>query len=178
LYGGGPAVTTDPRSASSVADVVMDITKPGYRLPTNAEYEYAERANTTGLYFFTTSTVAATVRQVAQLYGWDSDNSGGVTHAVGLLKPNPWNLYDILGDLFEWLNDWDAPYPTMAQVDPIGADAGMSCRGSTPAGGAKMAKGGSYRADSGNHMRIGYHYFWTPASVNPELGFRCAATVP
>jgi formylglycine-generating enzyme required for sulfatase activity len=175
LYGGGPPTTTDPKSASNVAGVVMDLTKPGYRLPTNAEYEYAERANTTGNYFFAPD--GANVSQVAQQYGWGPDNSGGTTHPVGLLKPNPWGLYDIVGNLFEWENDWDAPYPTTPQVDPVGEPAGASCGGATPAGGAKMAKGGSFKADVGNHQRIGYHYYWTPASVNGELGLRCVATV-
>jgi formylglycine-generating enzyme required for sulfatase activity len=170
------AVTLSGMSASSIAGVAVDLKKSGYRLPTNAEYEYAERADTTGLYFFS-PTKTANITDLGAAYAWYSVNSKGVTQPVGGLKPNPWGLYDIVGNLFEWENDWEGPYVTTPEVDPLGPSQGTGC-GGFGIGIQKMAKGGSWHTDVATHMRIGYHFKWKPASVHPELGFRCVATVP
>jgi formylglycine-generating enzyme required for sulfatase activity len=169
------AVTLTGMSASNIAGVTLDLKKNGYRLPTNAEYEYAERGDATGLYFFS-PTQTANITDLGAAYAWYSVNSKGVSQPVGLLKPNPWGLYDIVGNLFEWENDWEGPYETTSEVDPTGPDMGTSC-GGYDVGIQKMAKGGSWHTDVATHMRIGYHYKWKPASVHAELGFRCVATV-
>jgi formylglycine-generating enzyme required for sulfatase activity len=169
------AVTLTGMSASNIAGLTVDIKKNGYRLPTNAEYEYAERADTTGLYFFS-ATASANVTALGAVYAWYSVNSTGVSQPVGMLKPNPWGLYDIVGNLFEWEYDWEGPYVTTPEVDPLGPATGTGC-GGFDIGVQRMAKGGSWHTDVATHMRIGYHYKWRPASVHPELGFRCVATV-
>jgi formylglycine-generating enzyme required for sulfatase activity len=170
------AVTLSGMSASNIEGVAVDLKKSGYRLPTNAEYEYAERADTTGLYFFS-PTKTANITDLGAVYAWYSVNSKGVTQPVGGLKPNPWGLYDIVGNLFEWENDWEGPYVTTPEVDPVGPSQGTGCGGFS-IGIEKMAKGGSWHTDVATHMRIGYHFKWKPASVHPELGFRCVATAP
>ena len=168
------AVTLSGMSARNIATVAVDLTKNGYRLPTNAEYEYAERAGTTGLYFFSPTT-AANITALGAVYAWYSTNSMGVTQPVGKLKPNPWGLYDIVGNLFEWEYDWEGPYVTTPEVDPVGPATGTGC-GGFDIGIQRMAKGGSWHTDVSTHMRIGYHFKWAPASVHAELGFRCVAT--
>jgi formylglycine-generating enzyme len=167
------SVERKENSISKLVDLTCDIKKNGYRLPTNAEYEYAERAKTTGKYFFLKD--GKDVNVVGNKYAWSINQSGftyekgGIfTHPVGIQKANPWGIYDLIGNLFEWCEDWDAPYPTSNQIDPVGPDNGPE--------GMKVAKGGSYRTDIAYHMRIAYHYKWPPDNTGGEIGFRCVAT--
>lgn len=167
------AIERNGNSVKNIVGLSFDIKKNGYRLPTNAEYEYAERANTSGKYFFTNDETS--VESLGTDYAWSTGFSGftrekgGIfSKPVGTKKPNPWGLYDIIGNVFEWCNDWDAPYPLTDEIDPIGQSIGKESK--------KVAKGGSYRTDIVYHMRIAYHFKWPPQSAIGEIGFRCVRT--
>ena len=94
-----------------------------YRLPTEAEWEYACRAGTPG-------PLAPNVDDLA----WFDDNAEGKTHAVGSKKPNAWGLYDMHGNVAEWCSDYYAPYPSGPAVDPAGSATGKS----------RVVRGGSF----------------------------------
>jgi len=148
--------------------------KNGYRLPTNAEYEYTERGGKTGTYFFADS--AKNLNELADAFAWSTNNSGGSTHPVATKKPNPFGVYDLIGNLFEWCNDWEGPYPLTNQVDPVGPPDGKTECGTFFIGSEKkVAKGGSYKTDVKGHMRICYHFKWPPATLTGEVGFRCVS---
>jgi formylglycine-generating enzyme required for sulfatase activity len=97
----------------------------GYRLPTEAQWEYASRAGTTTAYNTGSNTVSDDT-------GWYSGNSGGSTREVGLKQPNAWGLYDMHGNVWERCWDWYGTYASEPQTDPRGADSGTDRVGRAP----------------------------------------------
>jgi formylglycine-generating enzyme required for sulfatase activity len=86
----------------------------GMRLPTEAEWEYAARAGTTGSRYGDLDRIA-----------WYNGNSGNATHAVGQKEANAFGLYDMLGNVWQWVADWYAEYPAGPQRDPAGSGSGQ-----------------------------------------------------
>ena len=133
-----------------------------YRLPTEAEWEYACRAGTgTPWYFGNDMTAHAS-------YGWGPANSGKVTHPVGEKKPNAWGLYDMHGNAFEWCADWyDEKYYADSPVeDPRG-----------PASGAeRILRGGDYFWPE-TLSRSAARRFVAPTNSGSGYGFRVVMTL-
>jgi formylglycine-generating enzyme required for sulfatase activity len=129
----------------------------GYRLPTEAEWEYAARAGTTGPRYGDLDAIA-----------WHFDNSGGETHPVGQKQPNAWGLHDMLGNVSEWLHDWYGSYPSGAVSDPQG-----------PVGGAnRVSRGGGWGSGAGS-LRAAARGSGTPGVRDYGfLGFRLSRSVP
>jgi formylglycine-generating enzyme required for sulfatase activity len=125
-----------------------------YRLPTEAEWEYACRAGSTGDY----------AGQLDEM-GWYDGNAGGKTHPVGQKKPNAWGLYDLHGNVWEWCQDWLDKYPSAAVTDPIGLNTGSG----------RVFRGGSWNytaADCRSANRLGF----SPGDGFYYLGFRLVRT--
>jgi len=130
-----------------------------YRLPTEAEWEYATRAGATTAYSFGDD--------VSQLraYAWYDDNSGNRTHPVGQLQPNTRGLYDMHGNVWEWVQDWYGAYAAETAVDPQGPTSGSY----------RVHRGGSWFNDAGN-SRSAYRGGGRPGACSRFLGLRLLRT--
>lgn len=128
-----------------------------YRLPAEAEWEYACRANTTNRFSFGDDP------KVADAYAWTSENSEGTTHPVGQKAPNPWGLHDIHGNVWEWCEDWFADYPPVDVTDPAGARAGKY----------RVFRGGSWNHEV-QFTRSANRFMMSPSNGIHFVGMRVA----
>jgi formylglycine-generating enzyme required for sulfatase activity len=140
-----------------------DFDASGYRLPTEAEWEYACRAGTITAYFF-----GDTPAKLGD-YAWFDKNSGGHPRLVGQKQPNPWGLHDIAGNVWEWCNDFYKVdyYQESPRENPRGPGEGQN----------KVLRGGAWRFSADN-CRSGYRYNESPGYSDvcfgyDIYGFRC-----
>jgi formylglycine-generating enzyme required for sulfatase activity len=140
----------------------------GYRLPTEAEWEFACRAGTTTAYFFGDSP--------AKLgdYAWFEKNSGGHPRPIGQKLPNPWGLFDMVGNVWQWCNDFYKVdyYQETPRENPRGPNEGQN----------KVLRGGAWRFGADN-SRSGYRYNESPGYSDvcfgyDIYGFRCVRKSP
>jgi formylglycine-generating enzyme required for sulfatase activity len=136
------------------------LTATGMRLPTEAEWEYACRAGTQTP-FHNGSTDDNTVGALA----WYSPNSGDQTHAVGGKAANGFGLHDMLGNVWEWVNDWYDTYPSSAQTDPTGPVSATY----------RAVRGGSWESGS-DFVRSSNRGLDVPGVSGGNIGFRVART--
>lgn len=123
-----------------------------YALPTEAQWEYACRAGTTGKF----------AGEIDAL-GWYDGNSDGKTHPVAQKLPNAWGLYDMHGNVQEWCADWFGAYPGGRASDPTGPALGQY----------RVFRGGSWTSAAGM-CRSANRLFILPVASNRSLGFRLA----
>ena len=128
-----------------------------YRLPTEAEWEYACRAGSQTAYSFGSD------EKSLVNFGWYDSNSKGITHAVGLKKANAWGLYDMHGNVFEWCADWYGVYPKGSATDPRGPEDGSD----------RVFRGGCWLNVAVN-CRSAFRYGLVPSIRSFNLGFRVA----
>ena len=125
-----------------------------YRLPTEAEWEYAARAGSDAAYCF-----GDNESELSQ-YAWYDANSENSTHPTGRLKANAWGLYDIHGNVWEWCRDWYGEYPSETVTDLGG-----------PTGSKRVLRGGSWGSNAGV-CRVSNRGRSFPVNRNWCFGFR------
>jgi formylglycine-generating enzyme required for sulfatase activity len=121
-----------------------------YSLPSEAQWEYAARAGTTGLW-----------AGDLEAMGWYGQNSSGKTHPVGQKQPNAFGLYDMHGNVKEWCEGWYGPYSAGDVTDPIGASTGKY----------RVLRGGSY-GNSAGYTRSAFRFGDAPEGSDSWSGFR------
>jgi len=133
-----------------------------YRLPTEAEWEYACRA---GKIF------SCSEGEIVELFcdhdptldavGWYCGNSDRATHPAAQKKLNPWGLYDLHGNVLEWCQDWYGAYPSTPQTDPTGPITGPG----------RVIRGGSWFSNA-KSCRAAARFHWSPNAKSDFIGFR------
>jgi formylglycine-generating enzyme required for sulfatase activity len=173
--GSGPNISCVAAAAHAGA-AIYDC--PGYRLPTEAEWEWAYRAGTRTAFYSgdpgitPQACMSCTERSAAlESIGWYCANAAGSTHPVGEKKPNAWGLYDMAGNVYEWCHDSspDPPVPlgTKAVSDPWGPASGPF----------RVIRGGSWYAPARLARAANRGPFARPTHRTNGLGLRCVRTL-
>ncbi len=125
-----------------------------YTLPTEAQWEFACRAGTTGAY-----------AGELDAMGWYDANSNSTTHPVGQKRANGWGLYDMHGNVWEWCLDWYGGYPSGSVIDPAGVNSGSD----------RVRRGGCWYG-AAHQSRSARRFGSSPDYRNSNLDFRLALT--
>ena len=157
-----PVINVSWQDAQCYAQWLSKKTKKNYHLPSEAQWEYAARAsaNPPSDYYWG--------QGEAKEYAWFTDNSGDKTHPVGELKPNAFGLYDMSGNVWEWVQDcWhdnykEAPDDGSAWEKQNGGDCAR-----------RVLRGGSWDDRPGD-LRSAYRFGYYPDNRNNNIGFRLA----
>ena len=152
-----PVETVSWNECQTFIAKLNELTGATFRLPTEAEWEYAARGgNKSRGYMFAGS---STLDDVA----WYALNSNSTTHAVATKSPNELGIYDMSGNVFEWCQDWYDSYSSDAQTNPTGATWGTG----------RVTRGGS-RLNNEWNCRVSFRYRYEPQNSDDIIGFRLA----
>ena len=159
----------DSQPAYDVETWRCDDAATGYRLPTEAEWEYAARAGTNTTYFF------GDTKAKLPLFAWFKGNSTRGPQPVGRREPNPWGLYDMYGNVWEWCDDFyqEDYYQNSPARNPHGP----------PTGESRVVRGGCWNSKP-DACRSSYRNYETPditdvcfaKDIQGFVGFRCVRT--
>lgn len=157
-----PVINVSWEDAQEYIRWLSQVTGRRYRLPTEAEWEYAARAGTTTRYYWGDD------EDRASDYAWYGENSGGKTHPVGLKKSNAFGLYDISGNVWEWVQDcWHDDYNNV----PADGSAWEAAKGHDCI--RRLRRGGSW-FNFPRFVRSAIRFRYFPNSRNFRIGFRLA----
>lgn len=140
---------------------------PGFRLPTEAEWEYAYRAGTSTPLYNGNITSCTGSDTNADKIAWYANNSSGTPHSVNQRDANAWGLHDMAGGVYEWCHDW--------YHSDLGASAVIDPWGSTPAS-FRVLRGGSWFRNA-EQLRASARHELSPAARSDHAGFRCIKTL-
>jgi len=157
----------DPNNKSSYDDIKWTVTwnqnANGYRLPTEAEWEYAAGGGASNRTKYAGNNYESSLGN----YAWYTSNSGSKTHPVGEKQPNSLGLYDMSGNVWEWCWDWYGDYSSSTQTNPAGPSSGSD----------RVLRGGSWSNDA-TYCRVAYRGDGYPSDGNYGYGFRILRNVP
>jgi len=131
----------------------------GFRLPTEAEWEYVARAGSAGKF--------ADGARRPEAVAWFDSNSDGRSHPAATKAANAWGLHDVHGNVWEWCWDWPRPYSEVAVVDPLGAESGEY----------RVTRGGSWYHDARDARAANRHH-GPPELRSYNFGFRVVRSLP
>lgn len=161
----------EPGLSLECADVQLSVGLDcsGYRLPTEAEWEYMTRADTSLATYNGNIPADAQVCEqpntTLDSIAWFCGNSGMNQQAMGTLDPNPWGLYDSLGNVIEWVWDFYGPYSMSFQKDPLGSATGIY----------RVTRGAEVASNAGE-VRAAWRELAEPMGSNVSAGFRPVMT--
>jgi formylglycine-generating enzyme required for sulfatase activity len=138
--------------------VTCDFSASGFRLPTEAEWEYAARSGGDAFVYAGSDD--------CEEVGWYDDNSDGQAQPVGGKAATRWGLYDLTGNVWEWCWDRSGDYPSETSTDPLGEDYGPD----------RVYRGGSWYDDAYS-ARAAYRFGHRPGYRDDLLGLRLARTI-
>lgn len=158
--GAHPVVGISWRDAAAYCGWLSEQTGERYHLPSEAQWEYACRAGSSAVYCF-----GDDASQLGD-YAWYAANAGGQVHPVGQKQPNAWGLYDMHGNMLEWVEDRYGEYSAQYEYNPNGSETGSY----------RVIRGGSWGSRA-EFCRSSYRFRYGPGYRANNLGFRLARAV-